>query len=145
MTQPAPYTTHGMYGDVLGDFRGWLRQHPYLTSLSGRVFFRIPESPTYPLLRIYRAGGGNQPGDAPIEDVQVGIDIWGGSYGDITTVANGLKAAMHSMPSGTKMGQSTVCLNGEVIGEVDSPDPDTGNPRKVLTVLLTTRSITDSE
>ena len=145
MTQPAPYTTHGLYGDVMGDLRGWLRLHPYLSSLSGRVFFRIPERPTVPLLRIHRSGGGNQPGEAPIEDVQVGIDVWGGTYAEIVTLTNDIKSALHLMPSGTHLGTSTVCLNADVIGEVDSPDPDTGSPRKIITALLTVRSVTDRE
>lgn len=139
-------TVQTIYADVMGDLRTWLREHPYLTALTnsdngsllnGRVFFRIPDATTYPLIRIYRAGGANQDGEAPLEDVQVGIDVWGGSYADVTSIANAVKAALHLMNPGTAIGSGTVGLNADVIGEIDSPDPDTGNARKVLTAVLT--------
>lgn len=133
-------TTTSLYADVMGDLRSWLRAHANLASISGRVFFRIPDDPTFPLIRIYRAGGGNQPGEVPIEDVYVGIDVWGGSYDEVTTLANGVKAALHLMLPDTLLGSTTVGLNADVTGEIDTPDPDTGRPRKTLTALLTVRA-----
>jgi hypothetical protein len=142
-------TVQTIYADVMGDLRSWLRTHPYLTALqdgtghsllNARVFFRIPDGPTFPLVRIYRAGGANQDGQVPLEDVQAGIDVWGGSYTDVVAIANAIKAALHLMNPGTRLGSGTVGLNADVIGEIDAPDPDTGNARKVLTALLTVRA-----
>lgn len=133
-------TTQAVYADVMGDLRTWLRAHDYLDSVDGRVFFRIPVSPTYPLVRLYRAGGGNQPGEVPLEDVQVGIDIWADDYATVTAVGNAVKAALHQMLPDTALGAGTVGLNADVIGDIDAPDPDTGKPRKVLTAVLTVRA-----
>lgn len=148
MTLPVAYTPHGLYPDTLGDVRTWLRQHPFLTALSGRVFFRIPDAAAFPLVRIYDAGTVNQAGEAPIIDAQIGVDVWGAlktsgaTYADITAIANNVRAAFHLMHSGTVLGVTTVGLNADVTGSLDNPDPDTGAPRKTLTVLLTCRVIT---
>lgn len=147
MTYPDPYI-NGLYPDVMIDVRDWLRAHPYLTALqttSGqsllnrRVFLRIPKSVTYPLIRVYDAGTVNQTGEAPLEDAQIGLDIWGADHQNVADISRALKAAWHLMPPGTMIGATTVGLDADVIGSVDSPDPDTGNPRKIMTVALTCR------
>lgn len=151
MTYPAPYTL-GLYPDLMGDARTWLRIHPYLTALkaddnvtsllAARVFFRIPDVATFPLIQLYDAGTINQPGEAPVVDGQLGLTVWGGTYKQVSDITNAVKAAFHLMPPGTRMGATTVGLNADVTGSVDSPDPDTGAPRKVLTVALTARVLT---
>lgn len=140
MTYPATYPS-GLYADSMGGVRAWLKAHPYLASINGRVFFRIPVDPVYPLFRIARVGGGPQAGEAPVEDVMVGIDLWGGSYSEISALAAAVKSACHLLSPGTVMG-TCVGLNADVIGDIDAPDPDTGKPRKVLTVLFTVRPVT---
>lgn len=133
-------TAQTLYPDVAGDFRSWLRTHPYLTDLqAARVFFRIPGVPNFPLTQMSLLDDTNQDGQAPIVNAMIGLTVWGGSYADVTNIANGIKAACHEMNPGTAIGTSTIGLNAELIGSVDSPDPDDGRPRKVLTVSLTAR------
>jgi hypothetical protein len=149
---PAPFLdTVGVYPDLLGDLRTWLRAHPYLTALktgsgasllNGRVFFRIPDDAIFPLIRIYDAGITKQPGEVPIIDGQIGVDIWGGTYADVTAIRNAVAAAFDLLDSGTLIGSTTVVLNAESGTSVDSPDPDTGAPRKVLTPTVTARALT---
>ena len=144
MTYPAPYS-HGIYPDVLGDVRTWLRAHPWVQPLvSGRVFFRLPDNPTFPCVRIYDAGTTQQPGEAPIVDAQVGIDVWGGTYQQVKDITNAIAAACHTLSPGSKIGTTTVVNNADPGTSIDSPDPDTGQPRKVLTATFTARALTDN-
>lgn len=129
------------FSDVLGDLRTWLRGNANVAAqVAGRVFFRIPDGPvTYPLIRLYMAGGGVQSGEAPVRDVRVGIDIWGagaGGYAAVTATANAVAAELHTMAPGTRVG-STIFLNADVDADVDAPDPATGQPRKMLGALVT--------
>lgn len=146
---PAPFLdTIGVYPDLLGDVRTWLRAHPFLTALSGRAFFRIPDKTVFPLLRLYDAGTTKQPGEVPIVNGLVGIDVWGeigvsgATYGDVGEIARAVAAAFDLLPAGTLIGAGTVVLNSESGTIVDSPDPDTGAPRKVLTAALMARALT---
>lgn len=139
-------TVQTLYPDVAGDFRSWLRTHEYLTDLQGaRVFFRIPDTPAYPLTQLSMLNDPNQDGDMPIVNALIGLTVWGGSYAEVTDIANGIKAACHQMNPDTVIGATTIGLNAEVIGSVDSPDPDDGRPRKVMTVSLDARRRAVSE
>lgn len=144
MTYPAPFLAAvGPYPDLLGDLRSWLRTHTWLQPLvAGRVFFRIPKGPTFPLIRIYDAGTTRLPGEIPLISGQVGIDIWGGTYQQVKDITNAVAAALDYLPTGSVIGAATVLLNVDVGTAVDSPDPDTGDPRKVLTPTVTARALT---
>jgi hypothetical protein len=132
-------TEQAVYPDIMGDVRSWLRVHPYLVDIQGaRVFFSIPEGATYPLTQLSMLDDSKQPGEVPLVDAMIGLTLWG-AYGDITNLANGIKAAFDTMPPGTAIGSGTIGLNADVIGSTDGPDPETGTPRKVLTVVLTAR------
>lgn len=149
MTYPAPFlATVGPIPDYMGDLRGWLRTHPYLTAVDGRVFFRIPKPPIlFPLIRLHDAGTTRQAGEAPIYDVALGVEIWGGKPADYATVVNterAVIAAFEYLGAGTLIGAATVVNNVEIGTGLDSPDPDTGAPRKVLTPLLTVRALTQT-
>ena len=141
---PAPYSL-GVYPDVLGDVRTWLRAHPWVQpSVAGRVFFRLPDNPTFPCVRIYDAGTTQQAGETPIIDAQIGVDVWGGTYQQATAITNAIAAACHMLSPGSLIGTSTVVLNADPGTAIDSPDPDTGQARKVLTVTFTARAVTDN-
>lgn len=144
---PAPFLTDiGPVPDYMGDLRTWLRTHPYLTSLAARVFFHIPTSPAFPLVRLSDAGTTRQPGEAPIYDVALGVEIWGGKPADYAAVVNterAVIAAFEYLAAGTLIG-ATVVNNVEIGTGLDSPDPDTGAPRKVLTPTLTVRALTQT-
>ena len=151
MTFPAPYTL-GVYPDVLGDVRTWLRAHPWMpATVNGRVFFRIPDAPTFPLIRVYDAGTTQTLGEvAPLVTAQIGVDVWGAigvanaTYGDVKTIAHAVAAAFHFLQPGTLLGTTTVALDGEAGTFFDNPDPDTGAPRKTGTCTLYARAKTDN-
>lgn len=124
------------------DLRTWLRSHPLLAApLSAqRVWFRVPTNPSgSPFIRIYRAGGGPQPSEAPIQDIRIAHEVWALLDEDYTLVLQTIQAleSIYQQASNLRMGTGTVLLNAEVTGVVDSPDPDSGWPRIVLDVLAT--------
>ena len=148
-------TDQTTYPDYMVDMRAWLRAHPYLVNLTaGRVFFRIPPKPSAaPFLRIYQSGGGPQAeeSDAPVMDIRLGIDVWGMAGSDYTAVrktGNALYAIAHDTPALTRLTGpptssyawgNTVHMNLNITTSLDSPDPDTGWPRKVLDAVWTVR------
>ena len=148
-------TTQTTYPDYMLDMRAWLRNHPYLAELSGgRVFFRIPPKPSAaPFVRIYQSGGGGQAeeADAPVLDIRLGIDVWGmagSDYPAIRATTLALYAIAHDTPPMTQLigptssvyaWGNTVHMNMNITTALDSVDPDTGWPRKVLDAVWTVR------
>lgn len=127
--------------DALNDIRAWLRQHPDLSPLhNGRVFFRIPDNQTqFPLLRIYRSGGGivAAGGDAPVQNVNVSIECWhntGRGYQALRQLVNAVESALWQLGASTLINPAgnTVVLDALVTNVIDSPDPDEGWPRFVV-------------
>jgi hypothetical protein len=126
--------------DVLNDVRYWLRRQADLAAVhAGRVFFRIPDNQaSFPLMRIYRTGGGMRQtgGGAPISDVLISIECWSNLerlYGTVRQLAQVTEAALWSLPSGMQINPAglTVVIDAMVLNVIDSPDPDTGWPRIV--------------
>lgn len=134
--------------DFLSDARHWLRRHPDLQPLVGaRVFFRIPDSATFPLQRIYRMGGAMQQGGGgiPVQDFLLSIECWGAApgtpqstpfngYDAVREIVAATESAIWQLPSGTQINPSgrTLVIDAAVSNAIDSPDPDTGAPRYVL-------------
>ena len=144
MTYRAPFLPAvGPYPDLLGDFRTWLRAHAYLTPLvAGRVFFRIPKVPVFPLIRLHDAGTTRQPGETPTVEALLGVEVWGGTFEQVKDITAATVAAFEYLAAGTVVGAATVVLNVEIGTAVDSPDPDTGDARKILTPTILARALT---
>lgn len=135
--------------DFMPDLKAWLKAHPLLAPLhGGRVFFRIPDFPvTYPLMRLYRSGGGAENrGDTPVLYLpRVGLEVWGNArsmYDQVRALEIAVETALNEAgpqllnpPSGT-----TYLASATVNAVVDSPDPDEGWPRFTLDAQLVVRS-----
>jgi hypothetical protein len=128
----------------LADIRTWLQTNPTLIPLlGGRVWFRIPDNAaTYPLARLYRAGGGFQAGEAPVMDLRVGIDVWGapvgsadGTYAQTDQATVAVETALFTLASQTVGG--TVLYGAQPSGSPFNPDPDDGAPRFTITATVT--------
>ena len=128
--------------DVIADVRAWLRSQPSLAALhGGRVFYRVPDPAKvggWPLLRLYRLGGGiiEEGGDTTTSQVDLSIEVWHNQTQGYTTVrqlALLLESVIKKIPAGTVINPagSTVVLSGHVTNTIDSPDPDSGWPRMV--------------
>ena len=132
--------------DAEEDFKSWLVAEPDLASLhGGRVYWRIPNQPSYPLVRLYRAGGGKQPGEANMRDIRFGVEVLGGAVDGPTwlavrTLTTAIESVVDNLDNVAQGG--TMFCNGIVTGVTDKPDPDTGRPGRVLDALITCRSLT---
>lgn len=127
--------------DYLNDVRYWLRHNTALSPiLSGRVFFHIPDGQTkYPLIRMYRAGGGlvQMGGETPLMSMNISLDCWHNvdtGYTSLRLLVQALEAELFTLPSNTTINPSgsTVALDAVVTNALDSPDPALGWPRYVV-------------
>lgn len=134
--------------DVMPDVRYWLRTHPDLQPLhAGRVFFRIPDDDKvsgWPLIRIYQHSGGipDLGGDAPISTVEISIECWhnkDSGYTAVRQLANATASALFQLIPGSLLNPSgqTRAINATATTIIDSPDPDTGWPRKIVDTTWT--------
>lgn len=123
--------------------RYWLRNHPNLVALQGRVFFRLPDNPKTPCMRLYRSGGAVQVNsEVPMQDVRLSIELWGSDFkefADLDNLRSLLEDACWGVDPGTLLNPTgnTLLWNASLNTAFDAPDPDTGWPRIVCDVVVT--------
>lgn len=129
--------------DYMGDLRGWLRTQPDLAPLhAGRVFFAIPATPVFPLIRMLDVNTVAQPGEAPMFDHRSSLIVWGGKpsdYAAVSLLAQTLGSVLQHTPTPFAIGGTWIGNIGGVSVR-DSPDPDTGAPRRIVDSLITLRA-----
>lgn len=128
------------------DPEGLTRDHLKATAavsaiVGSRVFFGIPKKAietTFPLVVVARVGGGQDPGEAPLDLPLLQIDCWG----SLNSAGDGLKAACTALVNAVRssleaMGTETRVAGHEVGVNVESvlwlPDPDNQRPRYSIT------------
>jgi len=137
-----------VYPDIEGALRTWLRTQTALTAVVGsRIFFGVPRSVTetdFPMVALFRVGGGNDRGDAPIDIALVQFDVWGkidasgnGVKAGATTAVNALRATLQSVNGPTLLDAHTTCHGITVESVVWLPNPDDDRPRYVVTAEVT--------
>jgi hypothetical protein len=129
------------------DFKSFIEDEPNLGPLhGGRVYYRVPaNNGTWPIMRLYRAGGGKVPGEVPILQVRFAIEVLAGavdgpSYLAVRTLSAVTESVINNIDNVLSGG--TWFLNGIVTTTLDKPDPDTGRPGRVLDAVITLRSAT---
>lgn len=128
-------------GDVRTALRGLIDLEPYING----VFFNTPLKASFPIIRLTEAGWQMQPGPTPVGVQRVTIEVIGGAlkggvasdYFDVTQAENIVVSWVWALTG--PIGTSTFVLNGDVDTVTDSPDPDDGGPRKVISALFTVR------
>lgn len=135
-------TTQTTYPNAITDIQAYLKNHPYLAELTqGRVFLRLPAKiKTSPFLRLYDSGTAPlEDSDAPWLQHRLGMDVWAMDNRDyylVNETVLALYAIAHDQSPGVVLGPNgTVVKNIAITTSVDSPDPDTGWPRKVMDAL----------
>lgn len=129
--------------DVLPDAKAWLQS---LQIVGNRVFFRLPSRPSNsPFIRISRSGGGPQPNaEVGVTQPRVTVEIWGlmdTDYEAVRGAALAIEQACHDVNRPTPIGSTeTVLLGANVLSTFDSPDPDTGWPRIIMSLALDART-----
>jgi hypothetical protein len=132
--------------DVEGALRTHLRANTALvTALGGaRVFWEIPSDPPWPLVTISRVGGGQDPGEAPVDRALVSFDCWGdlddkgrARWRELTAVVNALRSALDAIEGRTTLASGVDVFGVSVAGVVRSADPNNGRPRYTVTAEVT--------
>lgn len=129
--------------DLEGALRAHLRADTGVqTALGGqRVFFSIPDNPTWPLVTVARVGGGqSETSDAPVDFALISVDVWGelddnGRPKKIqsTAVVNAVRSALDVIRGRTTLSTGVDVFGVNVAGVVWAPDPDNGRPHYAIT------------
>lgn len=129
--------------DLEGAIRAYLRADTgIVTALGGaRVFFSIPDNPTWPLITVARVGGGqSQTSDAPVDSALISIDVWGELDANqrpkkiqATAVVNAVRSALDVIRGRTTLTTDVDVFGANVAGVVWAPDPDNGRPHYAIT------------
>ena len=132
--------------DVEGAVRDHLRSLN-IDDLGTRVFFGVPDGdPTYPLATIQRVGGGDDPGEAPIDLALLQVDVWGRldaaghtDKAQARAVADDVRAALQAIRGATALTAAVTAYGAAVESDLWAPDP-AGRGRYSITVLVTARA-----
>lgn len=133
--------------DVEGGIRDYLRGHTDVAAAVGaRVFFGVPDEPTFPLVAVRRVGGGDDTSEAPIDQALIQLDCWGGvdaaghgKKAEADTVRRAVRQALYEIRGATALNASTVAYGAAVTSDVFLPDPNNDRPRYAVTALVTAR------
>lgn len=123
---------------VLGDAEKvaveYLRAHAGVGALvSTRVYTRIPETPEFPLVRLFRIGGIPRV-EGWLDEASLQVDSWAEDKYAAAEVARTVQDALWQM-SGVRSG-SVVADVRTTLGMRWSPDPETGRPRYLFGVAV---------
>lgn len=130
--------------DVEGGVRAALRADDGVSALvDQRVYFGVPSNPVWPLVTVQRIGGGDDPGDAPIDQALVQIDCWGADRNKTQAwaVAAAVRAWAQSVRRATELNTEVVAYGVTVESVIFAADT-ADRPRYALTALVMARSAT---
>jgi hypothetical protein len=128
--------------DVEGAVRDALRDDTGVTALVGqRVHFGIPSNPTWPLITVRRAGGGDDQGEAPIDLPLVQIDCWGAERNktQARAVADAVREWARSVRRATDLNTEVTAYGVTVESDLWAPDPS-DRPRYAITAQVMARA-----
>lgn len=128
--------------DIEGGVRTHLRATAAISALVGqRVYFGVPSNPTWPLITVQRVGGGDDPGEAPLDLPLVQIDCYGAERNKIQAraVADAVRAWAKGFRRVTALGNGTSVYGFEVEDDRSLPD-GTDRPRYTITLSALSRA-----
>lgn len=138
------------YPDVEGAVRTFLRSHADVQSaVAQRVFFAVPDNPTFPLVTVALVGGFDDPAGAPLDQALVRLDAWGDLHpgsqhhpnkAQAGAAAVAVRQALHDLRGGVEVtvnGTPTRLGGGVVQSVVYLPDPANHRPRYTITAQFT--------
>jgi hypothetical protein len=138
--------------DVEGGIRAYLRADAGVTALvAQRVFFGVPRrGALFPLVAIQRIGGGDDPGEAPLDRALLQVDCWGAFSDEAKHIrpnkagafalAAAVRDALSAIRGATAIGDSAIAYGANVVGVQWLPELD-DRPRYSLTVDVTARAL----
>lgn len=129
--------------DVEGGIRDALRGDAGVSALvEGRVYFGVPNSvATWPVVTVQRVGGGDDPGEAPIDLALVQIDCWGAerNKSQAWAVAAAVRSWAQSVRRATALNEEVTAYAVTVESVLWAPD-GADRPRYSITALVMARS-----
>jgi hypothetical protein len=128
--------------DVDGAVRTWLRADTGVQAIAAqRCYFGVPKpEPVWPLTTVQRVGGGNAPGDAPVDEAQIQIDCWG----EIYPSGNGNKSQAWQLARAVRaalevVNDTLIATGVRAAIDVESvsyaPDPTNDRPRYIVSAV----------
>lgn len=139
------------FADTEGAVRTYLRAHSDVSALVGtRVFFGIPDVPTWPLVVVAEQASIEDRSDAPVALDTLRIDCWGSLHADghpdkaeARSVRDAVRQALYDLTTdrpSVSVGGDTVALDGAVLESSSYvPDPDNRRPRYVVVAQIAAR------
>lgn len=134
-------TTAVLRRAVMKPLRDWLATQS--TAAGTRIYVgSLPKTPTYPAAVIGRTGNG-----APIElldSLLVQIDAWAATGAAAEALAAEIQQTLEQAKPGTRLGavsDGVQLMGAEALSLLDLPDPDTNQPRYVLTIDLAVKAV----
>lgn len=131
------------------DVEGAIRDHLRTTNIDDvgtRVYFGVPDTPTFPLITIQRVGGGDDPGEAPIDLALIQIDVWARTdaaghtdKAQARAVADDVRTALQNIRGATSLTDTCIAYGAAVEADLWAPDP-TDRGRYSITALVTARA-----
>lgn len=130
----------GTLPDSVTDLRDVIRGMN-ISGLTTNVFGRFPDTGlTFPAARVYRTGGGPQPGtEAVIDDGRLTVEVVAGDAkgrNAADQIARVLLTRLQTLPAGTVQG-GTKFLDCSVIAYLPVPEPDSTQIRHLIEVAVT--------
>jgi hypothetical protein len=131
-----------MSWDIEGAVRDALRADAAVSALVGqRVHFGVPSSPEWPLITVQRVGGGDDPGDAPIDRPLVQIDCYGAERNktQARAIADAVRDWARSIRRATDLNAEVAAYGIDVESDLWAPDA-ADRPRYVITASVMSRA-----
>ena len=135
--------------DVEGAVKAFLQADPDVagSAAAGRVYFAVPETPTFPLITVVRISGGEiRASEVPLDVALVQIDVRGQvkRLGECDDVRRAVRKALSKIRQATPVAGKGVLYGANVLDDRRQPEPaaqDTSGaigerPRYALTVQV---------
>jgi hypothetical protein len=121
--------------------RDWLRGLSAVTALvdADRINYGTVSGSEAQIV-VTRLFGGDDLGEAPIDQATVQIDAWAPTHDEAHDIAATIRAALHDIRTPTAFGSEGTTYGALTDGIVWAPDDESDSPRYVLTTQLTIRS-----
>lgn len=139
-----PVVTGDDFPDVEGAIKDFLKADAGIVSIfSTRVFLGMPrKTGTFPAVGITRVGGGQGPGDSPLDMAIIQFDVYGetadkgGGRQATTTAALAVRKALSSIRGKTRLNESVVAYDVRIASSFFSAMPGDDRPRYIVTAVV---------
>jgi hypothetical protein len=133
--------------DVEGALKAYLKTVSALTSspCGTRIFLGMPQGgpSKYPVIVLFRIGGGPEDADYPSDRALIQFDVWGnkGMKAECFAVTQELASTLRNTPCGTVLMTGVRLLGVSAISDSWVPDPNSGRSRYTVSCTIQTQAV----